>query len=146
MSLKTFEVLGFRFHSILFGYLYPLPIKWNKNYTELSENLPRYKWIPYAFISSQILFFGWISFYAVLQYIFGRGHPDFKLFNAISLTMMASITFFFAILFVVTVNNRNNLLQFVNFVLSITAKISNGKNRYFCANSITFPLLITFNV
>ncbi len=128
MSLQNFEALGFRIHSVMFGYLYPLPVKWNKNYTEVSENLPRRKWIPYFIVSFYIVLLGLISFYTVFQYKFGTGHPQFEIFNAISLTIAGSITIYFAIFVGVTLINRQSAVQFVNFVIFIAAKISNGIN------------------
>lgn len=127
MTLKGFEADGFRTHSFLFGFMYPLPAKWNVNFTKMFYTKSYLIWIPYIVVCSILCINGMIALYYAFRNMFWFVSPNFAIFNTITLLMAGSISVSFIIVILFTANDLKNILCFVNFVLSVTSQILKGK-------------------
>lgn len=125
MALKKHEADGFRTLSFLFGFMYQFPAKWNANYTKMVYAKSSSILFPYFVVCSILLINGIVSLYYAFKYTFLLTSPNIPIFNKITLLMAGCISVSFIIL--ITFNDFKNVVDFINFVLNVTAQLITGK-------------------
>lgn len=127
MSLHSYEKLAFELLSKVFFYLWPLPVKWNDNYSEIVMNTkPKVKLAPFAIsiFCLLLLGIGCVSISILHVYVIIR--QDFGELNAATLLIVAS-TFFMLIGFICkTASESKSIISGCNGVFKLFLKFQTG--------------------
>lgn len=127
MPLHTFEELGFRLHYILHFYLWPLPVRWKKDYSGMEITKPYSKWVPFVCMTAYLFTLGVLCFYVAIKYTYITTIPEFKTINCLILFVFGGCALSIVLLTVRAAPCLEGMVGFINQLLKTSDDLLAGK-------------------
>lgn len=126
--LKDFEILTFRIHSLLYWFVWPIPWKWNKDYTKLEWKGISWKSVP-LLVSLLVVFLYGVSCYVILllqHQVAGYANIDINSLSLALTVIGGSICLMFTFGVAVLGRNSRLMIQNINDQLELALDLQNG--------------------